>query len=299
MVGYGFQYNKSPKGEPIFYKVGNPMGFYTSWALTTLCHHLVLYTCCEKLKINFKTARYKLLGDDIVIFDDKLAFEYKALMTKLGVEINLTKSFVSKTYFEFAKRIFIPCGEISPFPIGSVNDSIKCIFNFIEMYNSALMKGFIFKSKLTCAKAFYNMFFRGNTKYYRRLHKNIERGFMLNNIFNKFTTPRELINDILNEINNSASEQMKLNLLSCNQEEMSKDIFSSMIMLTFTNAHAKLENVPDDIVFNMIMRFSADDPEASVAYAHPYVTLTGILHENEYIKLMSDALYFDTKLKGQ
>jgi len=35
MCGEAFDY----KGQKITYNVGNPMGFYTSWALTTLAHH--------------------------------------------------------------------------------------------------------------------------------------------------------------------------------------------------------------------------------------------------------------------
>lgn len=47
---------------------------------------------------------YELLGDDIVIFDKKVAFQYLTIMAGLGVPINLSKSVVaSNETFEFAK----------------------------------------------------------------------------------------------------------------------------------------------------------------------------------------------------
>jgi hypothetical protein len=47
-----------------------------------------------------------VLGDDIVIFDSKLADTYLDVMKTIGMEINLSKSIVShdKPVFEFAKR---------------------------------------------------------------------------------------------------------------------------------------------------------------------------------------------------
>jgi hypothetical protein len=47
-----------------------------------------------------------ILGDDLVIFDDKVAQSYLTLCKGLGVEINLTKSVIAKgkAVVEFAKR---------------------------------------------------------------------------------------------------------------------------------------------------------------------------------------------------
>jgi len=54
-----------------------------------------------------------VLGDDIVIFDKDVAREYLAIMKDLGVDINLTKSLVSKDTFEFAKRVIALKGNLS------------------------------------------------------------------------------------------------------------------------------------------------------------------------------------------
>lgn len=54
-------------GSFFAYAVGTPMGMYSSWSVSSLCHHLLVYKCCIRMGIPFSTAKYKLLGDDIVI----------------------------------------------------------------------------------------------------------------------------------------------------------------------------------------------------------------------------------------
>lgn len=248
--------------------------------------------------MNFLTAKYKLLGDDIVIFDDDLAYEYQKLINLLGVEINLSKSFISKNYFEFAKRIFKPKKEISPFPLGSVNDSIGSISCLIEMIKSAQRKGFDIHNQNQTALSFKKIFFRGNTKVLNRLKSNIKRAFYLNLIFSRLITPRILINDIIDEINLKAKRVVSKNL-GCHHDQMSFDIFSGMITMVFSENSSNLLNVPEDMIYNLILECTSLDMEGEVAYAHPFVSLTGILHELEYINQMKDALYYDTTLKGQ
>lgn len=53
-------------------------------------------------KDNFNN--YILLGDDIVIRDNKVANKYITIMTRLGVDISVAKTHVSKDTYEFAKR---------------------------------------------------------------------------------------------------------------------------------------------------------------------------------------------------
>jgi hypothetical protein len=47
---------------------------------------------------------YCVLGDDVVIYDDEVAKQYCEVMKSLGVKINISKSLVSKSLIEFAKR---------------------------------------------------------------------------------------------------------------------------------------------------------------------------------------------------
>jgi hypothetical protein len=61
---------------------------------------------------------YEVLGDDIVIFDAKVASLYFNIMeTGLGVKCNLSKSLLApdRPVIEFAKRIGIGGFECSPF----------------------------------------------------------------------------------------------------------------------------------------------------------------------------------------
>lgn len=48
MVGYPFDYD----GQSIRYSVGNPMGFYSSWASFAVTHHYILYYLCRELGID-------------------------------------------------------------------------------------------------------------------------------------------------------------------------------------------------------------------------------------------------------
>lgn len=59
-----------------------------------------------------------VLGDDIVIYDHKVAKAYSELMQVLGVEISPTKSLVSPIgVFEFAKRLVGPEGPAQGLPL--------------------------------------------------------------------------------------------------------------------------------------------------------------------------------------
>jgi hypothetical protein len=116
MVGYPFEY----RGEEISYIRGNPMGAYSSWATFALAHHFVVYLACKQAKVNWKRCPYMMLGDDIVIADDKVAEAYMGLLQRFDVPFSKEKSHQSPYLFEFAKR-FVHCGtEISPFPLGGL-----------------------------------------------------------------------------------------------------------------------------------------------------------------------------------
>jgi hypothetical protein len=70
---------------------------------------------------------YLVLGDDIVIFDRNVAAIYLDTMRALGVGINLVKSVVSTTSFEFAKRFYHLEENLSP-----------CSFKELEVAQSSL-----------------------------------------------------------------------------------------------------------------------------------------------------------------
>jgi len=115
MVGYGFDNEESP--DSIFYKTGQPMGAYSSWAMMSLTHHLIVHTAAKR---SASPLKYVLLGDDIVIVGDSLATEYRKIIESLGMEINFQKTLVSTDSFEFVKRFHSRGVDLSALPIGSL-----------------------------------------------------------------------------------------------------------------------------------------------------------------------------------
>lgn len=90
-----------------YYKVGQPMGALSSWAMLNLLHHMMVQYCYKMEYPTFQGwyAEYVVLGDDIVLFEENIANRYLSLCDKLGVTINKSKSIISsKPVVEFAKR---------------------------------------------------------------------------------------------------------------------------------------------------------------------------------------------------
>lgn len=112
LVGFAYDY----KGNYLYYRCGQPMGAYTSWVICTLCHHLVVRVCGHNVYKHCNFDQYMILGDDLVIFDDRVAAEYVRLIGVLGVEINWDKSLISSDSYEFAKRLFVKGVEVSGLP---------------------------------------------------------------------------------------------------------------------------------------------------------------------------------------
>jgi hypothetical protein len=107
------------EGKQYRYSVGQPMGAYSSWVVFAITHHFVVqwaaYRCGYK---DFRD--YILLGDDIVIKNDKVANRYMQLMEKWGVEISKHKTHTSMHTYEFAKRWIHHGKEISPLPVKGI-----------------------------------------------------------------------------------------------------------------------------------------------------------------------------------
>jgi len=102
--------------QTVFYAAGQPMGAYSSWAMFTLTHHLVVQYSASKVGIPYFTD-YMLLGDDIVIANKKVADSYLETLRILDVDTSESKSHVSEHTYEFAKRWIHHGHEISPLPL--------------------------------------------------------------------------------------------------------------------------------------------------------------------------------------
>jgi hypothetical protein len=84
--------------------------------MLALTHHTIVNIAAGRVgKKNF--TEYALLGDDLVIADEAVAQAYLTIAEDLGVEINLSKSLISKSgVSEFAKRLFWDGKDLSPLP---------------------------------------------------------------------------------------------------------------------------------------------------------------------------------------
>jgi len=130
MVGLPFDFGHTSER----YATGNPMGAYSSWASFAVAHHFIVFKACQNVGTSWKECKYCLLGDDIVIANEEVGREYLKLMSRLGIQVNLTKSHISPHFFEFAKRIFWKGVEVSPFPISSLPESAHQFHLMVSLF---------------------------------------------------------------------------------------------------------------------------------------------------------------------
>lgn len=122
----------TPCGKSISYEVGQPIGARSSWAVFTLSHHLVVQYAAYLAGV-YPFKDYILLGDDIVIANDAVAEQYVKLVTDLGVKTSPSKTHVSLTTYEFAKRWFHNGVEVTGFPVNSVLSTLN---SPLELYSA-------------------------------------------------------------------------------------------------------------------------------------------------------------------
>jgi len=86
---------------------GQPLGYYSSWPVFTLTHHMIVWMSAFEVYPGKRFKDYAILGDDIVIADRRVAEVYKRTMDEAMAVISLEKSLVSFTgSCEFAKALY-------------------------------------------------------------------------------------------------------------------------------------------------------------------------------------------------
>lgn len=227
------------------------MGFYSSWASFALAHHFVVFHCCKKLGIEWRTAPYYLLGDDVVICHEGLALEYKRVIKELGMEISDPKSFISPHFFEFAKRQFYKGVEITPFPISALQESLRSVSAFVGLLLETENKGWIACSAPSEAiRQAYGHLSSYRSKYrdklevkayvtdriLRCIRGSLPAGAALQSVFSKLGYP---LGPIGNKVGNSILENIVVDLFSqqpemkpINKDEPSHfDLAANLVML--------------------------------------------------------------------
>jgi hypothetical protein len=136
----------------IKYKVGQPMGALSSWAMLALTHHFIVQCAAWRSGYSRNTLfkDYVLLGDDIIIWHTKVAETYYQIMTNLGVSIGLAKSVISikGESFEFAKRTVCMGHDVSPVPFKEYAAATKAGGSFIEFVNRYSLSDVVIKRLL-------------------------------------------------------------------------------------------------------------------------------------------------------
>jgi hypothetical protein len=156
--------------KPLHYSVGQPMGGRSSWPIFTLTHHILIKYCALKLGIvNFHN--YIILGDDIVIKHDAVALYYKDLLTKLGVEISVNKTHVSKTHYEFAKRWICPIGEISPLPLNGIVTNISNVGVIFQIFYELVIRRKLILPQIGNFTKQFSLLYSEISKHLQSLHK--------------------------------------------------------------------------------------------------------------------------------
>jgi hypothetical protein len=113
-----------PRGT-VRYACGQPMGAYSSWAMFSVCHHVIVRVAAKRAGKTVHFHSYALLGDDIVIADADVAREYRTLLSELDVSISDPKTHVSKDTYEFAKRWVHRGTEVTGAPLGSLFEAVR------------------------------------------------------------------------------------------------------------------------------------------------------------------------------
>lgn len=139
LLNFGWWY----QGKTYLYNVGQPMGAYSSFAMLALTHHVLVRIAALRCELhNFDD--YVILGDDIVIGNDKVADEYLIIMEALGVEISLGKSVISSKFTEFAKRLKGVKLDVTPLGPGLILNSFRYHYLrmslFKELYDKSLIR---------------------------------------------------------------------------------------------------------------------------------------------------------------
>lgn len=119
----------------VAWTVGQPLGLYPSFAAFTLCHHMVVRGLFRSF--GREQFAYRILGDDIVIFDHEVAQAYQALLSELGVEISEAKSIASEHVAEFAGKIIFPDWILTGYKWSGICSD----FNFLDVVKNLGYRG--------------------------------------------------------------------------------------------------------------------------------------------------------------
>jgi hypothetical protein len=126
----------SYQGKTYKYKSGQPMGILSSWAAFSITHHCLIEYLHWKASGKLGFRNYSVLGDDVVIWDRRVASDYVTMLSSLSVKINYDKSLISDSQcrrIEFAKRIIFNGYEITGLKWDILKAASRSIYMTVQL----------------------------------------------------------------------------------------------------------------------------------------------------------------------
>nr|UUW21463.1 MAG: RNA-dependent RNA polymerase [Guiyang Paspalum thunbergii mito-like virus 1] len=130
---------------PVLYKTGQPMGAYSSWPVMALTHHFLVRLSALRCGLPHFT-HYAILGDDVVIANDKVADKYREILSTLAMPISSGKTHVSQDTFEFAKRWIQKGVEVTPLSLSGLVETWNRYYLFSNFIQNQQLHGWFTES---------------------------------------------------------------------------------------------------------------------------------------------------------
>lgn len=146
------------EGNTKMYTVGQPMGFYSSWAMLAIWNHLMVRTArrFNQLRPSQDEPQFVIIGDDVAILGRDVASTYERLCSLMGVPLSPLKGFSPKTKsivenpikaycannsVEIAKRVFVNGFELSPISPVEISAGLETVYHFPALLLSGAERG--------------------------------------------------------------------------------------------------------------------------------------------------------------
>jgi hypothetical protein len=135
----------------------------------------MVYYSCREVGVDWKSCKYALLGDDIVISNPQVAERYLELLVALGVDYSPSKTIRSQHLIEFAKRLIYKGVEISPFPVSSLRECKKSYYVLVHLLIEYASKGWqVSVSVPSAVSSFYSIVNRLPSRMTKKIEERAE-----------------------------------------------------------------------------------------------------------------------------
>lgn len=291
MVGYPFD----SKLGTLSYSVGNPMGFYSSWASFAVAHHYVMYYCCRELTIPYRDAKYCMLGDDVLIGDRALAEKYMEVIQSLGCEFSPLKSHTSAYLCEFAKRYVYKGVEISPFPVSALKESHKKYHLMVNLLAELTDRGWALVEGIpSTISEYYRLVDQKPSRFCKAIEVKSEACERIMKVIRGQITAKDALNSIIRN-NNLPIRDL--------EDEESNGILQSLVVESFTESnpinHIGKGKPLGDLAITLVCRLTGlDHSETEEQLCDnpswiPLLQAYGLV-EQSYMDITKEAFRIDT-----